>query len=280
MFTFQGFSSEVQVVANLLAIDGFNLPDVIALNAASASLAFSNIPWNGPVGAVRVGHTPENGFIVNPTRQELTNSSLNLVLTGTRANQAVMLEAEASNFDQILFAEAIEFGLENCAKIANAIYESQISNAIEKRKVHISKERSQESIDKIQNEMESLCLQKLRGIYSDFSHDKHSRDKAISNLAKKTISELNQVGGSTELFSEVFTKLCRNVVAEMAIDNEIRVDGRKLNQLRNISCEVDLHEPLHGSALFQRGQTQVMCTVALDSLDSALKTDAISALMG
>ena len=72
---FQGFSSEVQVVANLLAIDGTNLPDVIALNAASASLAFSNIPWNGPVGAVRVGHTPESGFIVNPTRHELTNRS-------------------------------------------------------------------------------------------------------------------------------------------------------------------------------------------------------------
>ena len=77
-----------------------------------------------------------------------------------------------------------------------------------------------------------------------------------------------------------FTQLSRKVVAEKATQENVRVDGRQSDDLRPIGCQVDLHKPLHGSALFQRGQTQVMCTVALDSLESALKTDAVSLLMG
>ena len=80
--------------------------------------------------------------------------------------------------------------------------------------------------------------------------------------------------------NEAFVKLCRKCISDQALDDQTRVDGRTVNEIREISCEVDLHDPLHGSALFQRGQTQVFCTVALDSPESALKTDAISALTG
>ena len=272
----KGYSSEVQVVANLLAIDGSNLPDVVALNTASASLAFSNIPWNGPIGAVRVGYTPEAGFVINPTRQELINSSLNLMLTGTRFNQAVMLEAEAANFDHVLFAEAIQYGLEHCTQIAKAIHTEAIKHGKAKRK--IPQEKLEEKV-KIRNELEALCMSKIRGIFMDFSHDKFSRDKATKKLAHQAINEISN-GAPQEPYYEVFGQICQSVNIEMGIHSKLRVDGRQLDQLRNINCEVNMHEPLHGSALFQRGQTQVMCTVALDSLDSALKTDTISALLG
>ncbi len=109
------------------------------------------------------------------------------------------------------------------------------------------------------------CKQKLRMVYSDFSHDKISRDKAAFKIRDDAISELRSAHPEVEasLFYEAFTALSRQLVSEMVISEKIRVDGRKDNQLRNISCQIDLHEPLHGSALFQRGQTQVMCTVAL-----------------
>ena len=82
------------------------------------------------------------------------------------------------------------------------------------------------------------------------------------------------------MFDVCYTRLCRQLMAKQAVTQGIRVDGRKYNELRKISCEADLHKPLHGSALFQRGQTQVFCTVALDSIESVLKSDAISVLTG
>ena len=206
----------------------------------------------------------------------LPYSSLNLVLTGTRFNQAVMLEAEAANFDHLLFTEAVEYGLEQCCKIAEAIHSESLLHGKAKRKLQVPKV---EEKTKIKNELESLCLQKIRGIYMDFTHDKFSRDKAINKCARKAISEIAD-GAPQEPYYEVFTQLCRSVITEMVLKSKLRVDGRQVDELRNIACEVNMHEPLHGSALFQRGQTQVMCTVALDSLDSALKTDTISALLG
>ena len=227
---------------------------------------------------MRVGYTPEAGFVINPTRQELINSSLNLVLTGTRFNQAVMLEAEAANFDHVLFAEAIQYGLEHCTQIAEAIHTEATKHGKTKRKIPLFNEKLEEK-ERIRTELEALCMQKIRGIFMDFSHDKFSRDKATKNLAHKAINEIAN-GAPQEPYYEVFSQICQSVIIEMGIQSKLRVDGRQLDQLRNINCEVNMHEPLHGSALFQRGQTQVMCTVALDSLDSALKTDTISALLG
>ena len=137
-------------------------------------------------------------------------------------------------------------------------------------------------LEKMEQEMSILCKQKLQAIYSDYSHDKVSRDKAAFKLRDKTIPLLSEnypsIGHPD--FSLAFSKLSREIIADKIIDNGVRVDGRKSVDLRNIGCQTDLHDPLHGSALFQRGQTQVMCTVALDSLESALKSDAVSVLLG
>merc|ERR1712223_679112 len=134
----------------------------------------------------------------------------------------------------------------------------------------------------MEQEMSILCKQKLQAIYSDYSHDKVSGDKAAFKLRDKTIPLLSEnypsIGHPD--FSSAFSKLSREIIADKIIDNGVRVDGRKSVDLRNIGCQTDLHDPLHGSALFQRGQTQVMCTVALDSLESALKSDAVSVLLG
>ena len=134
----------------------------------------------------------------------------------------------------------------------------------------------------IYDEMTTLCFQPLNGVYSNGTHDKISRDIATFAVRDKAIGELRKEYPNVEpyVFKEAFTQLSRKLIAEKAIQEMQRVDGRTPNDIRPIGCQVDLHEPLHGSALFQRGQTQVMCTVSLDALESALKSDAISLLMG
>ena len=139
-----------------------------------------------------------------------------------------------------------------------------------------------EDYNKVLSELSLICLQPLRSVYSDSSHDKKSRDVAAFAVRDKAIGRLKLSYPNLEsyLFYDAFSHLSRTLIAEKAIHEEKRVDGRHLKDIRPIGCQVDLHDPLHGSALFQRGQTQVMCTVALDSLESALKSDTVSTLMG
>ncbi len=135
----KGLTSEIQIVANLLAVDGLVFPDVIALNAASAALSLSSIPWNGPIGAVRVGYSTNNSeFIINPTRKEMATSPLNLIVAGTQSKLTVMLEAEASNFDSGLFVDGIYHGLESCQIIADAIAKETANSGKEKRPISTS----------------------------------------------------------------------------------------------------------------------------------------------
>ena len=121
-------------MANLLAVDGTNFPDVIALNCASAALSLSSIPWNGPIGACRVGYSnSKKEFIINPTRKELVDSSLNLIVAGTKSKLTVMLEAEASNLDKGIFLDGIHHGLEASQLVANAISQEVVKSGKVKR---------------------------------------------------------------------------------------------------------------------------------------------------
>ena len=128
--------------------------------------------------------------------------------------------------------------------------------------------------------MEILCKNKIRSIYFDKSHDKNSRNKEIFGLYDSILLELTYENVSKEHVYSIFTRLVRDIINSLVLDDNRRIDSRDITEIRPISCEVDLHKPLHGSAIFQRGQTQVFCTVTLDSLESALKADPMSVLTG
>ena len=140
----KGYGSETQIICNLLSTDGSHDPSVVALNGASAALAFSDIPWNGPIGATRVAYSNSfnngsDGFVLNPTRKELKNiseqsgKSLNLVVSGDRNGLVVMLEADASCLDRPLFFDAIKFGLQSSSIIAKCIHAESNSKNVIKR---------------------------------------------------------------------------------------------------------------------------------------------------
>lgn len=272
-----GFSWDTQISCNLLAVDGVNDPDVIAINATSAALALSDIPWNGPVGAVRIGMSGDE-LVVNPTRRELSGSSLNLIVVAANQNLVMMLEGEANNLLQQDFQKAIKFGVKECQNVIKEI--NQLRSKVGKPKREF---KSHAPFDKnVVNFITTLNESKLELIFSDYSLDKISRDEAVKALKEQTMEKIKESGiNSSDVdtyCSLIFDDLKKKIFRRLVFSKNVRCDGRRLDELRKINGEINLYSPLHGSALFQRGQTQVLCTVALDSPDSALKLDPMTGL--
>lgn len=268
------FTCETQLVCNMLALDSVYAPDVLSINAASFALAISDIPWNGPVGAVRLGLIDDK-VILNPSRLELQSSILDLVLTGTKDKLIVMIEGKADSVPTQYVMKAISAGIKACRKISVAIEEFRLKFGKVKREI-----KEPETIDsEIADAVRSMCEMRLNEVFQNYTHDKISRDVAVKTIREDVV---NRVWSSYPNFdrskiTELFNKMVKSIFRELIFQDK-RCDGRALDELRPISCEVNLHEPLHGSALFQRGQTQVMATVSLDSIDSAMKLDTMSSI--
>ncbi|XP_067845131.1 polyribonucleotide nucleotidyltransferase 1, mitochondrial isoform X2 [Heptranchias perlo] len=271
-----GYFYDTQIVCNLLAVDGVNDPDVLAINGASAALALSDIPWNGPIGAVRVGFV-DGEVLINPTRKEMALSTLNLVLAGGPQSQVVMMEAAAENVLQQDFCHAVKMGVKHTQQIILAIQQLAKEHGNPKRIPQKMFTPSAEIVEYAKQ----LASEKVHGVFSDFTHDKVSRDDTIKKIRLETEEQLRDTFSEAEPYEvmEAFNVVSKEVFRNIVMNEYRRCDGRDLGSLRNINCEVDMYKPLHGSALFQRGQTQVLCTVTFDSIESSVKTDLITTLI-
>lgn len=269
------FRCETQLACNMLAVDHLYSPDVLAVNAASAALAVSDIPWNGPVGAVRVGLC-DNEVIVNPTRRELQVSDLDLVVTATKQNMVVMMEGRGNVVLLQDFLKAIKVATREAQLIVQAIERLQKSHGRPKR----SLEDIPVAGEEVQEAVRSMSEMRLKEIFRNPSHDKLSRDQAVNSVRTEVVDRVWSSFSDVDvgLIGEAFNKRAKETFRSLIFEEERRCDGRGLDDMRKIACQIDLHRPLHGSALFQRGQTQVFCTVALDSPESALRLDSLSAL--
>ncbi|CAB3380601.1 Hypothetical predicted protein [Cloeon dipterum] len=270
-----GYNCETQLMCNLLAVDSVYDPDIVSINAASAALSLSDIPWNGPVGAVRVGIVGTE-VLINPTRRELADSSLNLIVTATKHNLVVMLEGAAENVLLPDFQKAVRTGVKEIYNIVLGIQRLSKMYGKMKRTSDPPAAIPEETVEAVR----SLSEMRLREIFRDYSHDKLSRDEAVSELRANVIEKVAQDSANYNFVVDSFNKVVKEVFRSLIFEDSTRCDGRKLEQVRPISTQVDLYKPLHGSALFQRGQTQVFCTVALDSPDSAMRMDPVSILTG
>ncbi|CAL8257857.1 unnamed protein product [Arctogadus glacialis] len=268
-----GYFYDTQVLCNLLAVDGVNDPDVLAINGASAALAMSDIPWNGPIGAVRVGLV-EGEFLINPTRKEMGSSSLNLILAGAPSSQVVMIEASAENVLQQDFCHAVKVGVKHTQQIIHAIQQLCREKKVTKR----TPVKMFSAPGDMVEHARQLSADRIYSVFKDSSHDKISRDDAINKVRLETEEALKVKYPQAELFEvmECFNTVSKDIFRNLVLHEYKRCDGRDLTALRNISCEVDVLKPLHGSALFQRGQTQVLCGVTFDSLESTVKADLIT----
>ncbi|ERE88777.1 serine/threonine-protein phosphatase 4 regulatory subunit 3B [Cricetulus griseus] len=267
-----GYFYDTQVICNLLAVDGIHEPDILAINGASAALSLSDIPWNGPIGAVRVGMI-DGECVINPTRKEMSSSTLNLVVAGAPKSQIVMLEASAENILQQDFCHAIKVGMK---------YTQQIIQGIQQlvKEIGAAKRTPQKIFTpspEIVKYTHKITMEKLYAVFTDYEHDKISRDEAVNKIRLDTEEQLKEKFPDVDQFEiiESFNVVAKEIFRSIILNEYKRCDGRDLTSLRNISCEVDMFKTLHGSALFQRGQTQVFCTVTFDSLESSIKSDQI-----
>lgn len=186
-----------------------------------------------------------------------------------------MIEGKANAVPIQHILHAISVGSKACKTICTAIEDFRTKYGKTKRVVNIPEPVAEEIVAAIH----SLCEMRLNEVFQNYSHDKISRDQAVKAIREDVVNRIwsNYPKIEPSTITDEFNKILKRIFREL-IFNEKRCDGRALDQVRPITCEVDLHEPLHGSALFQRGQTQVMATISLDSIDSAMKLDTLSSL--
>ena len=244
----KGYYNDVQIVITVLSFDLENEPDVISIIAASAALSLSNAPFEGPVAAARVGQI-EGKFIINPTQTELENSTLDLVVSGTK-DKIMMLEAGAQEIEEKTLIEAIKVGFEG---LQPAITLQQEFKSADKQTV-------EEVEPEIIKDVRKYLGKKLDKVIHEM--DKSKRDEAISEFEKEVLENFEGNYKQVDLKSAL-GQILEKEVRQAIVEKEVRPDGRKIDEIRPINIEVGLLPRTHGSALFSRGQTQVLSIVTL-----------------
>ncbi|CAO1433376.1 unnamed protein product [Diamesa tonsa] len=275
------YRCDTQLVCNVLSIDSMNSPDVNAINAASAALHLSDIPWNGPIAAVRVG-MENNECITNPTRKELQQSPMDLIVTAGKQNLVVMLEGKGNVILLQDLLKAIKHGTREAQHIINGIEKMRkdMPHLKPKRTIQPENVKGQLLTEEVSEALKTISTMRLKEIFRDYTYDKLGRDHAVNALRQDTTEKIwsSFPDHDPTQITDAFNKYCIEIFRSSIFEDNRRCDGRQLDELRKIACQVDLFSPLHGSSLYTRGQTQVMCSVTLDSKESAMKLDSLAAL--
>ena len=263
----EDFKNEVQIVNTVLSVDQDNSPELTALFGSSLATCISKIPFNGPVAAVKVGRV-DGEFIINPTVEQSEKSDIDLTVAGTK-DAINMVEAGAREASEDDMLEALMFGHEAIKKLI--AFEEEVISAIGVEKMEYEK---LEITDELRSEVDSIVRDRLdKALRIKDKLDKYS---AIDNLEKEVIEKYKSENEDTmkpEELKELLTKvalifhgieyeLFRNIV----VKEKTRADGRRMDEIRPLSTDIDLLPRCHGSALFTRGQTQSLATVTLGAL--------------
>ncbi|MBB6031074.1 polyribonucleotide nucleotidyltransferase [Borreliella spielmanii] len=264
------FGREIQVIPTTLATDQLNPPDIVGMNAAFTAVFLSDIPFNGPIAAVRMVYL--NGkFIVNPSFEEIHDSDLDIVVAGS-LNGITMVEGGANEVSEDILLSAIDSAHEYIKQICNAQKEF-LDIVGEKEKLPLAFE---EKIFEFKEELRDFVYADLKE--ACFVKGKLNRDKAITLLRNKSyehFSSLEKLTDTNEsLFHKAFDDFEKEIVRNSILNDKIRTDGRTPNEIRDILAEVDILSRTHGSALFTRGETQALAVTTLGtSIDEQIMDD-------
>jgi polyribonucleotide nucleotidyltransferase len=264
----KGFVNDVQVVATVLSSDGENDSDIPAIIGASCALAISDIPFMGPMGAAKIGLIGEE-FVINPTFKELEESSLNLVSAGLK-DRIIMLEAGANQISEERMLAAIELSQEYI-RISIELQEELMKKCGKEKIKPELKLVSKELLEKVQK----LSLGELKKINS--LPAKEQREDAFNILAKQVVEKLTK---EDENLNEIEIKNAlyeveKTEVRKFILEKKTRIDDRKYEDIRPISCEVGILPRTHGSGLFTRGQTQSLSITTLGTSQDEQRLDAL-----
>ena len=256
----KGYRNDVQVVATVLSVDMDNTPDVLAMVGASAALHLSQIPFMGPIAGVVVGLV-DGEFVINPNQEQEEKSIMHLTVAGT-ADAVMMVEAGAQEVPEMTILDAIMFGHEEIKKIVAAIEEFRT----EALTLELAKEKVMPELKVIPEEIEAAVKEYA---YENLQEairikEKHARDAAAEAVKEEAVQHLlEQFPEEEENLRNALDGLMKYIVRRLITVDKIRPDGREMTEVRPITCEVDILPRPHGSALFTRGQTQILSSVTL-----------------
>jgi len=263
----QGYFYDTQVISLLLSADGENDPDILALNGASAALCVSDIPFAGPIGAVRIGRV--NGqFVANPTHTEREQSDLDLVYVGTE-NDVIMIEGSAKEVPEADFVKALEFAHGHAREMVRI--QKELAAQVGKPKRVMPLLQVNQDLLEIAYR---VAGDRIEGAL--YTQGKVARAKAIDALREEVKMSILEKHPEADKFSisQAFDYVQKKAFRISVLDKRKRVDGRGYQDLRPIACEVSVLPRAHGSAIFQRGETQALALATLAPIEEAQMIDA------
>ena len=265
----KGWFNEVQVQSILLSADGENDSDILSIIGASASLAVSDIPWDGPLGALRIGRV-QGKFVANPTHAEQAESDLDLIYVGNTAD-VVMFEGAAEEISEADFMAALKFGHECCQPLILAQKELAARGGKKKRDITVSIVP-----EDILTEAKQLAGERM--VPALLTHKKLEREQAVKALtdevAAKLVAKFGAEKVTESVLREAFYYIQKETVRDLIMTESKRLDGRGYDDIRPIICEAGLLPRAHGSALFSRGETQAVTLVTLGTTEDAQEFDS------
>ena len=261
----KNFKNETQVTLTVLSYDGIVDPDIIAMYATGAALAVSGLPVAGTLGAARVGHI-DGKLVANPTIEELENSTLDLVVAGTEEG-VLMVESEAKELPESTMLEAVMFGHDFYQTFIKEIQTFAGKTEIKKFEVPTLPE----FYEGLQKDISSKIADPIREAYG--LTDKQERSQKLGEIRSSIIENVedDQVLSATTIIKDIE----KDVVRGDIIKNKSRIDGRKLDEVRKITCELDILPRAHGSSLFTRGETQALVVMTLGTGDDEQMIDSL-----
>tara|TARA_X000000950_G_scaffold218106_1_gene262468 strand:+ start:1494 stop:3599 length:2106 start_codon:yes stop_codon:yes gene_type:complete len=265
----KGFMNEVQVVCTVMSVDKDQDPDIASMIGTSAALAISGVPFQGPLGAARVGYKDGN-YLLNPGYAALEESQLNMTVAGTES-AVLMVESEAKELSEDEMLGAVLFGHQEMQSIIAAVKDLAAQAG------KPAWDWQAEATDETLLEKVSSTVKAQLGTAYQVS-DKMDRQSQVAEIRRSAVEQL--AGGEAAEYSEddvadIFAKVEKNLVRERVLNGEPRIDGRDLKTVRPIEVEVGVLPKAHGSALFTRGETQAVVVATLGTLRDAAMIDAL-----
>lgn len=254
----KGFRNDVHIVATVMSVDQDNAPDITAMIGASAALMVSDIPFQGPIGAVVVGRV-DGEFVINPTRVQLEKTEMYVTVAGTK-DAVMMVEAGANEVPEDVILEGIMYGHEAIKGLVD--FQEEIRQAIGKPKREVPLYQIDPEIEMAVRE---YATDKLNSVIR--TADKLLREELIQGVKTETLEHFSETyPDQQKQIKDVLEKIIKEIVRRMITIERIRPDGRQLDEIRPISVEVGVLPRTHGSGLFTRGQTQVLTVCTLGAV--------------
>jgi polyribonucleotide nucleotidyltransferase len=264
----KGFQDEIQIIATVLSADQDNDPSILGMIGASAALSLSDIPFNGPIAGAKVGRI-DGEYVLNPTLDELEMSDIELFVAGSE-DAIIMVEGSAKEVNEREILEAILFGHQSLKPVIDLQKQLRLTSGVAPKEFDLQKPE-----EAIYERVKTIAQEKLREAFR--ITEKVKRRERLEEILQLTLQDLGAEDETSQKVVKVtLEEINRKLVRRLILDQKQRIDGRGLSEIRSISCEVGILPRTHGSALFTRGETQVLAVVTFGTSEDEQKINSLT----